>query len=147
MDQWLALVTFSIQSSGSPGPNNVLLWASGAAFGFMPTMPHIVGTVLGIGALPLIAAARLAAVLSSVPRPWRLSGVEPVRSESARKQGSHRSFRLTRGARIPPSPTNGVRTVDEQHYLRGQVDVFHARLDEELVNESLPSAQMRQRGL
>jgi|SRR5438876_2121410 len=67
MDQWLALVTFSIVSSGSPGPNNVLLWASGAAFGFMPTMPHIVGTALGIGVLALIAAAGLAAIVSAVP--------------------------------------------------------------------------------
>ena len=67
MDQWLALVTFSIVSSGSPGPNNVLLWASGAAFGFRPTMPHIVGTALGIGVLALIAAAGLAAIVSAVP--------------------------------------------------------------------------------
>src|SRR2546428_8463714 len=67
MDQWLALVTFSIVSSGSPGPHNVLLWASGAAFGFMPTMPHIVGTALGIGVLALLAAAGLAAIVSAVP--------------------------------------------------------------------------------
>lgn len=67
MDQWLALVTFSVVSSGSPGPNNLLLWASGAAFGFRPTMPHIVGTALGIGVLALIAAAGLAAIVSAVP--------------------------------------------------------------------------------
>ena len=67
MDQWLALVAFSIVSSGSPGPNNVLLWASGAAFGFRPTMPHILGTALGIGALALIAAAGLAAIVNAVP--------------------------------------------------------------------------------
>jgi threonine/homoserine/homoserine lactone efflux protein len=67
MDQWLALVAFSIVSSGSPGPNNVLLWASGAAFGFRPTMPHIVGTALGIGVLALTAAAGLAAIVSAVP--------------------------------------------------------------------------------
>lgn len=67
MDQWLALVAFSIVSSGSPGPNNVLLWASGAAFGFSATIPHVVGTAVGIGALALIAAAGLAAVVSAVP--------------------------------------------------------------------------------
>src|SRR5438876_1702997 len=54
---------------------------------------------------------------------------------------------MTRRGRIPARPTNGVRTVDEQRHLGGQVGVFHARLGEELVNESLPSAQMRQRGL
>lgn len=67
MDQWLALIAFSIASAGSPGPNNVLLWASGAAFGFRPTMPHIVGTALGIGVLAVIAAAGLAAIMSAVP--------------------------------------------------------------------------------
>jgi threonine/homoserine/homoserine lactone efflux protein len=67
MDQWLALVAFSIVSTGSPGPNNVLLWASGAAFGFRPTVPHIVGTAFGIGALALIAAAGLAAIVSAAP--------------------------------------------------------------------------------
>src|SRR5437868_14782825 len=54
---------------------------------------------------------------------------------------------MTRRGRIPARPADGVRTVDEQHHLRGQVGVVHARLDEELVNESLASAQMRERGL
>src|SRR5438105_889958 len=67
--------------------------------------------------------------------------------DSARKQGGRRSFCLTRRGRIPARSTNGVRTVDEQHHLGGQVGVFHARLDEELVHESLPSTQMRERGL
>src|SRR5439155_21647265 len=66
---------------------------------------------------------------------------------SAREQGSRRSFRMTRRGRIPARPTNGVRTVNEHRHLGGQLGVFHARLGEELLNESLPSAQMRQRGL
>src|SRR5947209_20337109 len=66
---------------------------------------------------------------------------------SAREQGSRRSFRMTRRGRIPARPTNGVRTVNEHRHLGGQLGVFHARLGEELLNESLPSAQMRQRSL
>ena len=54
---------------------------------------------------------------------------------------------MTRRGRIAARPTNGVCPVDEQRQLGGQVGVFHARLGEELVNEFLPSAQMRQRGL
>jgi threonine/homoserine/homoserine lactone efflux protein len=101
MDQWLALVAFSIVSTGSPGPNNVLLWASGAAFGFRPTVPHIVGTALGIGVLALIAAAGLAAIVSAVPSlavvmkivasayllslAWQVAGAHALeRGESAR---------------------------------------------------------------
>jgi mannose-6-phosphate isomerase-like protein (cupin superfamily) len=66
--------------------------------------------------------------------------------DSARKQSSHRRFRLARRGRVPARTPDGIRTVDEQRDLGGQVGVFHARLGEELANESLPSVQMRQRG-
>ena len=35
------LIGFSILSSGTPGPNNILLWASGTEFGFRRTLPHV----------------------------------------------------------------------------------------------------------
>jgi threonine/homoserine/homoserine lactone efflux protein len=63
----LALVAFSFVSSGTPGPNNVLLWASGATFGFRRTLPHIAGTAVGIGAMTLAAAAGLAALIAALP--------------------------------------------------------------------------------
>jgi threonine/homoserine/homoserine lactone efflux protein len=65
---WLApLVVFSIVSSGSPGPNNLMLWASGAAFGLRRTVPHVLGTAIGIGAMALASAAGLAALVAAVP--------------------------------------------------------------------------------
>jgi len=67
VDQLLALVAFSAVSSGTPGPNNLLLWASGAAFGFRRTIPHILGTALGLGAMALAVAAGLGAVIVAVP--------------------------------------------------------------------------------
>ena len=63
----LALVGFSFVSSVTPGPNNVLLWASGATFGFRRTTRHIVGTAVGIAAMALVAAAGLAALVTAVP--------------------------------------------------------------------------------
>lgn len=63
----LALVGFAFVSSVTPGPNNVLLWASGATFGVRRTVPHIVGTALGIAAMALVAAAGLAALITAVP--------------------------------------------------------------------------------
>src|ERR671931_571426 len=47
---------------------------------------------------------------------------------SAREQGGCRSLRMMRRSRIPARSTDGVGTVDEQHYLGGQVGVLHARL-------------------
>src|SRR5689334_14690345 len=67
MEQLLALVAFSAVSSGTPGPNNLLLWASGAAFGFRQTIPHVVGTAVGIGAMALAVAAGLGALVTAIP--------------------------------------------------------------------------------
>jgi threonine/homoserine/homoserine lactone efflux protein len=65
---WLAAVlAFSVVSSVTPGPNNLLLWASGASAGFVRTVPHIVGTAIGLGLMALLVAAGLGAVVTSVP--------------------------------------------------------------------------------
>ena len=67
MEQWLALVAFSFVSAITPGPNNVLLWASGASFGVRGTVPHILGTALGIGIMALGVAAGLGVLIAAVP--------------------------------------------------------------------------------
>src|SRR5262245_39558889 len=67
METLIALVGFSFVSSITPGPNNLLLWASGAEFGFFATGRHVIGTALGIGAMALIAAAGIAELLAVVP--------------------------------------------------------------------------------
>jgi len=40
-------VTFALATSVTPGPNNIMLTASGANFGFRRTVPHMLGVVLG----------------------------------------------------------------------------------------------------
>ena len=67
MEKLLALVGFSIVSSVTPGPNNLLLWASGAEFGFRRTLRHVLGTALGIGAMALAVAAGLGALVTAIP--------------------------------------------------------------------------------
>src|SRR6266545_1644786 len=59
VEQLIALVGFSFVSSVTPGPNNVLLWGSGASFGFRRSLRHVFGTALGIGAMALAVAAGL----------------------------------------------------------------------------------------
>jgi len=68
MEQLAALVGFSIVSSITPGPNNLLLWASGTEFGFRRTLRHVLGTALGIGAMALAVAAGLGALVTAVPQ-------------------------------------------------------------------------------
>jgi threonine/homoserine/homoserine lactone efflux protein len=62
-----ALVLFAVVSSGTPGPNNALLWASGLQFGFRATVPQIIGTSAGIGILAVAVAAGLGAVVTGLP--------------------------------------------------------------------------------
>ena len=67
MQELAALIAFSVVSSITPGPNNVLLWASGAAFGTRRTLRHVVGKAVGIGAMALASAAGLAVLVTAVP--------------------------------------------------------------------------------
>jgi threonine/homoserine/homoserine lactone efflux protein len=67
MTELPGLILFAVVSSGTPGPNNLLLWASGVQFGFRATVPQIIGTSAGIGALALAVAAGLGIVVTRVP--------------------------------------------------------------------------------
>ncbi|MFN0264245.1 LysE family translocator [Tepidamorphus sp. 3E244] len=53
-DVLLALVLFAAAAAGTPGPNNIMLLASGVNFGFMRTVPHMIGIFVGF--VVLIAA-------------------------------------------------------------------------------------------
>lgn len=54
---FLALAMFSFVMSVTPGPNNIMLLASGAQFGFRRTLPHMVG--IGVGMAVLISSSLL----------------------------------------------------------------------------------------
>jgi threonine/homoserine/homoserine lactone efflux protein len=47
-----ALAGFALVSSITPGPNNLMLMASGANFGFRPTIPHMLG--IGVGFMVMV---------------------------------------------------------------------------------------------
>jgi threonine/homoserine/homoserine lactone efflux protein len=67
VSELLALVAFAFAGSVSPGPNNAVLWASGLRFGFRRTVPHVVGTALGIGVLAVGVAAGIGVLLEAAP--------------------------------------------------------------------------------
>jgi threonine/homoserine/homoserine lactone efflux protein len=67
VSELLALVGFAFAGSVSPGPNNAVLWASGLRFGFRRTIPHMVGTALGLGVLVVAVAAGIGLILEAVP--------------------------------------------------------------------------------
>jgi threonine/homoserine/homoserine lactone efflux protein len=63
----VALVLFAAAGSGSPGPNNTLLLASGVRFGFARTIPHVIGSAIGIGALILLIGMGIGAAIEAIP--------------------------------------------------------------------------------
>ncbi|MEJ2623879.1 MAG: LysE family translocator [Pseudolabrys sp.] len=64
----LALVTFAVAMAFTPGPNNVMLAASGVNFGFGRTVPHMAGITVGFMVLVLASGAGLGLVFAAVPQ-------------------------------------------------------------------------------
>ncbi|MEG3002849.1 MAG: hypothetical protein RR855_20105, partial [Comamonas sp.] len=62
----LPLAMFAIVSSITPGPNNVMLTASGATFGYRRTLPHMLGISLGGAAMLLLIGAGLGTVFGAL---------------------------------------------------------------------------------
>lgn len=67
MDFWLPFMTFAVAAAITPGPNNLMLAASGVAFGWRRTLPHLLGIPVGLAALLLISGLGVGAVVTTVP--------------------------------------------------------------------------------
>ncbi len=61
-DTHLLLIGILLAMQWTPGPNNALLAASGAQFGWRPTLPHLLGVALGFSLMLFIIALGLAQV-------------------------------------------------------------------------------------
>ncbi len=59
--------TYAFVSSVTPGPNNILLTASGISYGFKRTLPHMLGIPFGFAVLLTLCAVGVGALLVSVP--------------------------------------------------------------------------------
>ena len=60
----LPLMTYVATMSVTPGPNNIMLAASGVNFGFRRTLPHLLGVSAGNSVQVLIVASGLAWVMA-----------------------------------------------------------------------------------
>jgi len=63
----LPLAGFIFVSSITPGPNNVMLTASGANFGYQRSVPHMLGISLGATLMLLVVGAGLGALFERLP--------------------------------------------------------------------------------
>ena len=62
-----ALLVFVFLGLFSPGPNVILLTASGARFGFTATVPHLLGVALGVGVVAGVTGFGLGTLLLAYP--------------------------------------------------------------------------------
>ena len=97
-----ALAAFAFVSSITPGPNNLMLMASGANFGFRRTLPHMLGIGIGFGVMLMGVGAGLVQIFDAFPishqilkicsvgyllyLAWKIAGAAPVRQGTASRQ-------------------------------------------------------------
>ncbi|MEL6478841.1 MAG: LysE family translocator [Pseudomonadota bacterium] len=104
LDVLLNLTGVAFAASWTPGPNNVMLAASGAAFGWRRTQPHAFGITLGFPVMIFAVALGFGQIFQAIPVlktamlwigcavmlwfAWRIasagSGAEPEASGAAR---------------------------------------------------------------
>ena len=65
---FLALLGFAFVTSVTPGPNNMMLLASGVNFGFRRTLPHMLGISVGHGVLVTSIGLGLSGLFQAVPQ-------------------------------------------------------------------------------
>lgn len=66
-DLLLSILSFAVAMTASPGPNNLMLTASGASFGFRRTVPHMLGIVIGFPVMVFAIGLGLGRVFEAFP--------------------------------------------------------------------------------
>jgi threonine/homoserine/homoserine lactone efflux protein len=64
---FIAFVVFATVMFFTPGPNNIMLLASGLNFGFRRTLPHMAGVAFGFAFMIAVTGLGLGAVFTSYP--------------------------------------------------------------------------------
>ena len=93
-----ALCTFALVSSITPGPNNLMLMASGANFGVWRTVPHLSGVVSGFMLMIVLMGTGLVQIFQAYPNSfdvlrilsiaylsflaWKIATAKPASAES-----------------------------------------------------------------
>lgn len=63
----VSLFLFTLVASATPGPNNIMIMASGAAFGIARSVPHIAGIIIGFAAVIIASGFGVGALIARFP--------------------------------------------------------------------------------
>ncbi|MGX9354970.1 LysE family translocator [Roseobacteraceae bacterium S113] len=77
-DVFLALLGFSFVTVISPGPNNLMLLASGANFGLRRSVPHMLGIVIGFPVMVILVGLGASRVFEAWPPAYTILKVVSV---------------------------------------------------------------------
>lgn len=107
-DLLMALVVFAFVSSITPGPNNMMLLASGVNFGFRRSVPHMLGIGIGFMVLLLATGLGLGQLLERFPviyttlkyvgaaymlwLAWKIANSGPMADQPTQNAGTPMSF-------------------------------------------------------
>ena len=72
LDQLLAFAVFALVTSITPGPNNVMLTATGANVGIRRGLPHLFGVTIGFALMIFLVAAGAGSALLENPMAMRV---------------------------------------------------------------------------
>ncbi len=64
----ISLTGFALVTTLTPGPNNLMLMASGANFGFRRTLPHMLGVLIGFALMIFLVGVGLIRVFDAWPQ-------------------------------------------------------------------------------
>jgi threonine/homoserine/homoserine lactone efflux protein len=112
---WLgSALAFAVSMSASPGPNNAMVAASGATWGFRLTLPHMMGVSLGLSAMLVAVALGAGEVLRLLPwlhealrwigaayllwLAWQIGSADPDPGAASGRAGGARPLTFLQGA-------------------------------------------------
>jgi len=72
VEAWAALALFAFVSSITPGPNNLMLLASGLNFGVRRSFPHMMGVSAGFAVMLIAVGLGLAEIFRLLPQAYLL---------------------------------------------------------------------------
>ena len=67
MEPLVPLAIFAFVSSITPGPNNIMLTSSGLMFGFVRSIPHMLGITFGFGVMLALCAVGIGSLIVAMP--------------------------------------------------------------------------------
>lgn len=99
LELFSALIAFAFATSITPGPNNLMLLASGMNFGLVRTVPHLAGIVIGFPTMVFLVGVGMMQVFDAIPHSYTI-----LRTVSAAYL-CYLAWRIATA--VPKQPSNG----------------------------------------